>query len=39
MLSPIENVSPTKTLNVSAPSLNEDHSKYEQVLSHMNEEY
>lgn len=32
MLSPIENVSPTKTLNVSAPSLVEEHSKYEHVL-------
>ena len=38
MLSPIENISPTKTLNVSAPSYVEDHSKYDQVINHMNEE-
>ena len=38
MLSPIENISPTKTLNVSAPSYVEDHSKYDQIINQMNEE-
>ncbi len=39
MLSPIENVSPTKTINMSAPSIADDQSKYEHVLMHMNEEF